>query len=81
LAGNNVGYLPPTNHTFNVVGTGSDTIAFSFRNDPSYYNLDNISVSAVAPVPEPATWAMMLVGLGAIGFMARRRQNVSVAYA
>ena len=28
----------------------------------------------VAPVPEPATWAMMLVGFGAIGFALRRRQ-------
>ena len=32
-------------------------------------------------VPEPATWAMMLVGMGTIGFAARRRQNVRVAYA
>ena len=34
-----------------------------------------------SPVPEPATWAMMLVGLGMIGFAARRRQNLSVSYA
>jgi hypothetical protein len=32
-------------------------------------------------VPEPATWAMMLAGFGMIGFAARRRQNVKVAYA
>ena len=34
-------------------------------------------------VPEPATWAMMLVGFGIIGFAARRRQSVktTVAYA
>ena len=29
----------------------------------------------VAPVPEPGTWAMMLVGFGAIGFAMRRRQQ------
>ena len=25
------------------------------------------------PVPEPATWAMLIVGFGLIGFVARRR--------
>lgn len=28
-----------------------------------------------AAVPEPATWAMMLLGFGAIGFQLRRRRN------
>ncbi len=27
------------------------------------------------PVPEPETYAMLLAGLGAIGFLARRRKN------
>jgi len=26
-------------------------------------------------VPEPATWAMMLLGFGAIGMVARRRRT------
>ena len=30
----------------------------------------------VTPVPEPETYAMMLAGLGALGFMARRRKSV-----
>lgn len=29
----------------------------------------------VAAVPEPATWAMMLLGFGAIGFSTRRKQQ------
>lgn len=37
--------------------------------------------SGAAAVPEPAIWAMMLVGMGLIGFAARRRQNVSLTYA
>ncbi|WP_258046706.1 DUF4394 domain-containing protein [Sphingomonas folli] len=28
---------------------------------------------AVAPVPEPATWAMMILGFGAVGYTMRRR--------
>lgn len=31
--------------------------------------------STIVPVPEPETYAMLLAGLGALGFLARRRQN------
>ena len=30
-------------------------------------------------VPEPATWAMMLMGFGAAGYSMRRRRKVSIA--
>ena len=30
----------------------------------------------IAPVPEPGTYAMLLAGLGVLGFMARRRKSV-----
>lgn len=32
-------------------------------------------------VPEPGTWAMMLVGFGAVGAAMRRRQSVKVSFA
>jgi hypothetical protein len=32
----------------------------------------------VAAVPEPATWAMMLVGFGAIGFNMRRKRTAHI---
>ena len=36
---------------------------------------------AAAAVPEPATWAMMLIGLGAVGFAMRRRRPVTIRLA
>lgn len=32
---------------------------------------------AVAPIPEPETYAMLLAGLGLVGFIARRRKQIS----
>ena len=34
-----------------------------------------IVLTSVAPVPEPATWAMMLLGFAGVGFVAYRRRN------
>ncbi len=33
------------------------------------------TVNVAPPVPEPATWAMMLMGFGAVGFAMRRRRR------
>ena len=35
--------------------------------------LDNVSIAATAPVPEPSTYALLMLGLGAVGVAARRR--------
>ncbi len=39
------------------------------------------SASAATAVPEPAAWAMMIGGFGAIGVAARRRRRTTVAFA
>ena len=36
------------------------------------------TVSGVPPVPEPSTWAMMLMGFGAAGYAMRRRRRSGV---
>ncbi len=37
--------------------------------------------TVTAPVPEPATWAMLIAGFGMLGFAMRRRRRVTVAFA
>jgi PEP-CTERM motif len=39
------------------------------------WRFDNVMISGVAAVPEPETYAMMLSGLGFVGFVARRRKQ------
>jgi len=55
---------------------------FALDNFGSGASLTISSVGAVSPVPEPATWAMMLIGVGAVGASARRRRiKTTVPYA
>ena len=59
------------------------TVTFGIFDSPYYDNTGGISLSlssVQSAVPEPATWAMMLFGFGAIGF-AMRRKRVRQGYA
>jgi hypothetical protein len=53
----------------NQYGTGSFQIA---QSSPNAYGLS--FTAALAPVPEPSTYALMLAGLAAVCFLALRRQ-------
>ena len=60
---------------FTAHGTSAD-IAFTGSALPgdTSVGLDNVTISAV---PEPATWAMMLLGFGMVGFALRRRGQIA----
>ena len=63
-----------------VASSGTTTLGFIFYNEPGFFYLDD--VSAVAAIPEPATWGLMIVGVGAVGgTLRRRRATVRVAFA
>jgi hypothetical protein len=57
---------------------GPQTIDFRYRGlgiTAADFGVDRVFVTAA--VPEPGTWAMMLLGFGAIGASMRRRRRVS----
>lgn len=68
---------------FTFTGSGHDTISLAATipgNAGVFF--DDISVQGpLAGVPEPASWAMMLVGFGGLGAMLRRRRTALTALA
>jgi hypothetical protein len=66
---------PFSRFTLNFTPSSDGSYSFSYQNaggDNFGALLDNVSVSAV---PEPETYAMLLAGLGFVGFMARRKRR------
>lgn len=65
-----------------TTGTTYIAVLTSFNNNElGNYSLTIDGSGTVTPgvgvVPEPATWAMMMAGIGAVGFAMRRRQKVT----
>lgn len=82
--------LPPANGNRNDFGTNfrftaqfdvaTELQAIEFVSTRNSFEFDNVSIAAV---PEPATWAFMIFGFGAIGGAMRRQKkaNVKLSYA
>ena len=77
VGGNTRSAMGWTSHSLDFVAAGTSTL-LSFGptgNAAGFYGpaLDNVSVAAA--VPEPATWAMMLIGFGGLGMLSMRRRR------
>lgn len=72
-----LGYTPWTRF-YRQLGAGQYTVEAAIGNGTDNFNtsfliLDNFAVTAT--IPEPATWAMMILGFFGLGAMLRRRQS------
>jgi hypothetical protein len=65
----------PTNgfqtFTFGFTGTGMDTVEVRAATNVGEWILDDVSITGPG-VPEPSTWAMMLLGFAGLGFLTYR---------
>jgi hypothetical protein len=61
--------------TFKFVATSSSAdLSFSVTNQPEDMGLDSVSVATATPtVPEPSTWAMLVLGFVGVGYLGYRR--------
>jgi hypothetical protein len=57
-----------------IMDTASAILSLTYSNSPKTNSFETANYS-VTPVPEPETYALMLGGLGLVGFMARRRRG------
>ena len=66
--------------TFGLKATSSSTTISFFGYDTpgdGYFELDNVSVTGA--IPEPAAWALMLVGVGGLGAALRSKRGKALA--
>ncbi|HEX8483901.1 PEPxxWA-CTERM sorting domain-containing protein [Sphingomonas sp.] len=88
MAGNELERIALTEHSMDLEEPGffgfANTAApiKSIRFSNSYIAIRNLAIVPTAAVPEPATWAMMLLGFGMMGATLRyRRKSTKVSFA
>ena len=71
-------FAPGTNGLFKVVGGAGETFTgITLESGSNSFEIDRLAVSGA--VPEPASWAMMILGSGTAGSLLRRRRAVATA--
>jgi hypothetical protein len=58
------------------ITSGTINLSTLYPNNPGWSHIDFFD-TGVGSVPEPGTWAMMLLGFGAIGMVVRRRKSAA----
>ena len=58
---------------------GSLITSATFTNFPSTDAFETANYSITPSVPEPGTWAMMLIGFGGVGYSLRRKRSKALA--
>jgi hypothetical protein len=71
-------FTPTDGQALSAATTG-DTGAQLVAREPMQIIFVPQGAAAVAAVPEPASWAMMLVGFGGLGAILRRRRQAAAA--
>ncbi len=70
---------PNTNGRVTIGADGSEQIkAIRLSSTGNSFEVDNLATTPISPIPEPATWAMMITGFGLVGASLRRRKSVAV---
>lgn len=81
LDGSGVNISLANGTTLNFFNQSSNNL-YRINNTNSFvtFYVNASSSAAPAAVPEPASWAMMLAGFGAVGAAMRRRQQISATF-
>jgi hypothetical protein len=61
--------------TFTAPTTGLFEFRAQIDNVANSAGLSTLRIDGISAVPEPATWAMMILGFAAVGFIAHRRSR------
>lgn len=75
MLGSNFGYFSEDNNTCRTGGTYGCMIQITRASAPAFAVNFVAAYGGPAPVPEPATWATILVGFGLAGAAMRRRNG------